>query len=96
MKCNENVYMTDQEGIYVVDSNSREAQSIKNNVPKLSHNAKQFIDLHIKLHGVFEKLESGTKMRLDEIVEKECKIRCSTGERHFSGIPARERIFFSG
>ena len=30
----------------------------------------KFIDVQIKLHGVFERLESGTKARLDELERK--------------------------
>ena len=33
---------------------------------------KKFVDVHIKLHGIFEKLEKGVKQRIDEVIEKEC------------------------
>ena len=56
----------------MVESNTIEAQNIRNEVPKLSNTAKQFVDIHIKLHGIFEKLEAGTKKSIDELVQNEC------------------------
>ena len=49
-----------------------EAQNIRNEVPKPSNTAKQFVDIRIKLHGVFEKLEARTKKSIDELVQNEC------------------------
>ena len=72
IRCNEELYSTDQDDIYVVESNTIEAQNIRNEVPKLSNTAKQFVDIHIKLHGIFEKLEAGTKKSIDELVQNEC------------------------
>ena len=59
-------------GFFLVKSNSIAAQNIQRKTPKLSNNAKQFVDLHIKLHGIFEKLEQGTKKHIDDLVETEC------------------------
>ena len=58
LKCGEEVYQTDQDGIYAIAIGTIAAENIQLRHEKMSHMAKVQVDQRIRIHATYQKLET--------------------------------------
>ena len=73
IKCGEEVYTTNQKGIYAISLNTIAAKNIQLRHGNMSNRAKVQVDERIRLHTAYQKLEAEKKKLIDQVIKKQCE-----------------------